>query len=258
VGGVLIRWQGASIMTAPLYSNPTIGELALSEIHVDRQRINGLMRQDVSDVAAILSGHSHYDHLMEVPFVALHKATKADIVGNDAMVKLLHPIEEDLEGRAPPNHLVSLERRSDYDVPGAPIRVRAVISEHSPQIGPRLISHTARLIGWLFPLPEVTFWRRRTRPRPAAGPSRRLDGGNPTGLRHRAAGPGDEGGRLPHLLPGHDDPGALRVSRLARQSEPLRSRDPHRGRSQRATMFKRGAGAWEIERGEEGWTKAKR
>lgn len=159
VGGVLIRWQGASIMTAPLYSNPTVGEMALSEIHADRQLINELMRQDVSGVAAILAGHSHYDHLMEVPYIALHKAMKADIVGNEAMVKLLHPIEKDLESRSPPNRLVSLERQTYYDVANAPIRVKAVLSEHSPQIGPRLITRTARLLRWLIPFPDVTLWR---------------------------------------------------------------------------------------------------
>ena len=79
VGGLIIRWQGSAVMAAPLYSNPTIGEIALSEIHTDRQRIDALMREDVSDVRAIFSGHAHYDHLMDVPYVALHKAKDAEI-----------------------------------------------------------------------------------------------------------------------------------------------------------------------------------
>jgi hypothetical protein len=159
VGGVIIRWQGAAVMTAPFYSNPTVGEMALSEIHSDRQLIDALMRQDVSGVAAILSGHSHYDHLMDVPYLALHKARKADIVGNNAMVKLLHPIQAALEARTPPNHLVSLEDQRSYDAPSASMRIRAVLSEHSPQIGPALVSRTARLLGWLIPLSVVTLWR---------------------------------------------------------------------------------------------------
>ena len=52
VGGVIVRWQGAAVMTAPLYSNPTIGEIALSEIHTDRQRIDALMRQDLHERGA--------------------------------------------------------------------------------------------------------------------------------------------------------------------------------------------------------------
>ena len=99
VGGVIVRWQGAAVLTAPLYSNPTVGEMALSEIHADPQLIDALLRQDVSDVKAILVGHSHYDHLMDVPYVALHRAKEADILGNEAMVKVLHPIRDALASR---------------------------------------------------------------------------------------------------------------------------------------------------------------
>ena len=159
VGGVIVRWQGAAIMTAPLYSNPTVAEIAFSEAHTDRQRMDSLMRHDVSDVRAILSGHSHYDHLMDVPYLVLDKARTADVVGNDEMRKLLHPIEDQLSARTPPNRLVSLEGEHRYDVPGAPIRVEAILSEHSPQMGPRLVNKTAQLLAWFVPFPEVTLWR---------------------------------------------------------------------------------------------------
>jgi hypothetical protein len=159
VGGVIVRWQGAALLTAPLYSNPTVGEMALSEIHAYPQLIDALLREDVSGVSAILVGHGHYDHLMDVPYVALHRAERADILGNDAMVKVLHPIEAALSARARPNRLVSLQREPVYEPDGVPLRVRAVLSEHSPQMGPRLITRTARLLSWLVPFPEVTLWR---------------------------------------------------------------------------------------------------
>ena len=156
VGGLIIRWQGSAVMAAPLYSNPTIGEIALSEIHPDRQRIDALLRQDLSDVRAIVSGHAHYDHLMDVPYVALHKAKRADLVGNNAMVKLLDPIRGSLGARK----LVSLESPSPpaYDVPGTRLRIRAVVSQHSPQMGPRLVGWVPRMMGFFF-YPGVTLWR---------------------------------------------------------------------------------------------------
>jgi L-ascorbate metabolism protein UlaG (beta-lactamase superfamily) len=159
VGGAIVRWQGAAILTAPLFSNPTVGEMALSEIHADRQLIDALLREDVSGVSAILVGHSHYDHLMDVPYVALHRAMRADVLGNDAMVKLLHPIGAALATEPRRNRLVSMQREAVYQPEGVPIRVKAIPSEHSPQMGPRLISRTARLLSWLIPLPEVTLWR---------------------------------------------------------------------------------------------------
>lgn len=155
VGGLIIRWQGAAVMAAPLYSNPTIGEIALSEIHSDHQRIDALMRQDVSGVSAIVSGHAHYDHLMDVPYVALHKAKDADLVGNNAMVKLLDPIKGAL---GPQQQLVSLESPWPpvYLAPGARIRIRSVVSQHSPQMGPRLGGFLTR---FLIHFPRVTLWR---------------------------------------------------------------------------------------------------
>jgi hypothetical protein len=161
VGGLIIRWQGSAVMAAPLYSNPTIAEIALSEIHTDRQRIDALMRQDLSGVRAIFSGHAHYDHLMDVPYVALHKAlhqTKdVDVVGNNAMVKLLEPIKADLG----PEHLISLESPSppSYAVPNTRFRIRSVLSQHSPQMGPRLVGWVPRLLGLFIHFPNVTLWR---------------------------------------------------------------------------------------------------
>lgn len=145
-------------MAAPLYSNPTIGEIALSEIHADRQRIDGLLRQDVSNVRAIVSGHTHYDHIMDVPYVALHKAKSADLVGNNALVKLLDPIKASL---GETRKMVSLESPSPpvYDVPGTRFRIRSVVSQHSPQMGPRLIGSVPRLLGFFIPFPGVTLWR---------------------------------------------------------------------------------------------------
>ena len=160
VGGVIIRWQGQAIMTAPLYSNPTVAEMALSEIHVDRQRVNELMREslhDVKDVRAILAGHSHYDHLLEVPYIALHRAPSAEILGNNAMVKLLDPIAKAPSSRT----LVSLESPASpvHDVPGTRFRIRSVVSQHSPQIGPRLEKRVAGIFAPLLPLSEVSLWR---------------------------------------------------------------------------------------------------
>jgi hypothetical protein len=139
-------------MTAPFYSNPTMGEIALTEVHSDANRIDALLHQDVSDVRAILVGHSHYDHAMDVPFLSSRKVSGATVVGNDALGKLLAPIRTSL-----PGGIVSLEHRDacadpGYDVRDSRFRVRAIPSEHSAQIGKNL------LYG-LITFPKVALWR---------------------------------------------------------------------------------------------------
>ena len=40
---------------------------------------------------AILAGHSHYDHLMDLPYITSRYAPQATVYGNDTMVNLLAP-----------------------------------------------------------------------------------------------------------------------------------------------------------------------
>jgi hypothetical protein len=75
------------------------------------------------------------------------------------MVKLLHSIADELALPPRANRLVSMQREPVYAPAGVPFRVKAIASEHSPQMGPTLINRTARLLSWLVPLPEVTLWR---------------------------------------------------------------------------------------------------
>jgi hypothetical protein len=156
VGGVLVRWGGASLMTGPLYSNPSVPEMAFSDIHSDFGRVDALLREDVSDARAILVGHPHYDHAMDVPFVALNRAKSADILGNAALKKILAPIENDLARKQPPTQLISLEGQDpctqSHRLAGTRFAVRALRSEHSPQAGPGLVKH-------LFNIRELTLWR---------------------------------------------------------------------------------------------------
>jgi hypothetical protein len=152
VGGVNVRWRGSSVMTAPLYSNPTLAELVYSEIHSDRLRVQALLHQDVSDARAILVGHAHYDHALDVAFVVQEKALQAAVIGNDALVKLLAPVAKQL-----PAGVVSLEGTDacaaapDATADGR-FRIRAIRSEHSPQLG-------KHLFGGLLKVPSVTLWR---------------------------------------------------------------------------------------------------
>ncbi len=164
VGGFLIRLGDDAILTAPLYTNPTIGEIALQKVHPDHRLIEALL-PPVDDVEAILSGHSHFDHLMDVPYVAVHRAQRAVIYGNDEMPKLLGSLatpKGPLE-----NRLVSLETLARDKVESlrcladctnvqaytqvGNVRIWPIVSEHSPQFK---VS-----IPFVGRLPDVHLWR---------------------------------------------------------------------------------------------------
>jgi len=89
-GGWIMTYRNARILTAPLFSNPSLfraglGPIASDTVEVDRQ----MARWDVSDARAILVGHAHYDHLMDVPRVALRHAPRARILGSRTVANTL-------------------------------------------------------------------------------------------------------------------------------------------------------------------------
>ena len=105
--GFLIRRDPAVLMTAPLFTNPfPLGHL--SNLTASRKLIQAFVddvnefadgtashdfEKDVKDVSVILSGHAHYDHLMDVPEMArmYMAASQPSIVTNTTGRRILAP-----------------------------------------------------------------------------------------------------------------------------------------------------------------------
>jgi hypothetical protein len=99
-GGFLIKRGRSAFMTAPLYSNPFLPKYevcqtpmvpieSLISAFVEDQEI----ADDLPQVRFILSGHAHYDHLMDVPKVrAMYMAaTRPPIVASLTAKRTLAP-----------------------------------------------------------------------------------------------------------------------------------------------------------------------
>lgn len=170
VSGFIIRHGDDAVLAAPLFTNPNIFDVMFSEVETNYDLIDRLLAVDlVSDVRAIISGHAHYDHLLDVPYVRT--------MTNDAMIyttisgrSLLAGFAPDLgEGCEPPvgerswpevprDRVVALndpaENMVDYrmcqrrqycqgenpgtegdwlEVQGANVRIRAFCSSHPAQ-----------------------------------------------------------------------------------------------------------------------------
>ncbi len=83
VGGWIIERGDDQILAAPLFSNPSILRTGLMEVRSDTLVVDRHMSgYDVRGVKAILVGHAHYDHLMDVPRVAKRHAPDAKILGS--------------------------------------------------------------------------------------------------------------------------------------------------------------------------------
>ena len=148
VSGFLIAYRGHVLLTAPLFSNPSIGDVGPARsypfwraptIRPDTQLIERLLPPAANGASMILVGHSHYDHLLDVPYIATHRATSAVIYGTPTM---RHILQGDPRLRAAgdervrqisPEHLGSATRAGTwyYDRDSA-FRIMALVADHAP------------------------------------------------------------------------------------------------------------------------------
>ncbi len=89
-GGWIMRYDGETVLTAPLASHPSFLAVGLRPVQSDTLAVDRLLAPyDVSRARAILVGHGHYDHLLDVPRVAMVQAPRARIVGTRTVRNLL-------------------------------------------------------------------------------------------------------------------------------------------------------------------------
>lgn len=89
VAGFVIRHAGGTLLTAPMLSNPPIMRLLpFTDLAPDTETIDRLL-PPVADADAILVGHTHYDHLLDVPYIARRHARKAVVYGSQTMAHTL-------------------------------------------------------------------------------------------------------------------------------------------------------------------------
>jgi len=98
VSGLLIEHQHHVLLTAPFFSNPSFGQVrprvgkllrSTPRIAPDTSTIESLLPRDADRATTILVGHGHYDHLMDIPYIATHRATSATIYGGPSVRHML-------------------------------------------------------------------------------------------------------------------------------------------------------------------------
>ena len=132
-GGLYVEWRGAALMMAPYFTNPGIFRVLRGPLASDPHDLEfGLSGMDLSRVRAIAAGHSHYDHIGDLPLLATRYAPAVPIYVNQTGANALAstPIAAD--------RIRPLENETDWirlraaDGGELPIRFRKVESKHAP------------------------------------------------------------------------------------------------------------------------------
>lgn len=168
VGGFMMEYGGDSILTAPLFTRPTMFEVTAGLVDSDPLGVDKhLPASSLTNLRAVISGHAHYDHLLDVPTV-LDRAPAAMLYGNRSARNLLASFAPDRSAKctgpkkAPysiaRSRVVALDDAAssvvDYracptlkpdgaplegtwvSVPGSHVRLLAMCSTHPDQVGP--------------------------------------------------------------------------------------------------------------------------
>jgi L-ascorbate metabolism protein UlaG (beta-lactamase superfamily) len=145
VGGFAFELDGNRLITAPSYTNPAFCKnIPGIPLNANTDRINQLFPEYLRDenlnkpVQGILVGHSHYDHLLDVPELMTTHLKDATAYGSETMAALLDQFGHDCSGPSPRSKILN-------GIAG-PIKVSDRISIHAfpSHHAPHFLRHTTQ------------------------------------------------------------------------------------------------------------------
>ena len=128
-GGGGITWQGATLLAGPYLSHAgSVLRANFGRVHFNTARIDaGLREIDLSSVRAIITGHSHFDHIGDVPDIVTRLTPEATVYTNATGVDMLAAYPRIR------THVVD-PGEGWVRIANSRIRLRAVAWDHAPQL----------------------------------------------------------------------------------------------------------------------------
>lgn len=134
-GGFYLSFPKAGVLVDPFYSNPGLLTVAsLRSLAADTETIDRYL-PPLDDVEALLVGHAHFDHALDVPYIATKLKANARIYGSTTL-------KNGLAATLTPGQFVDVEPSMSVDGHGGrwleispQLRVFPIKSNHAPQLG---------------------------------------------------------------------------------------------------------------------------
>lgn len=149
-GGFQIGYKNAVLLTAPFFTNPPLSRVAPKPLFILRRKgdrlspdsslIERLLPERANRATMIVVGHSHYDHLMDVPYILRRRTPNAVVYGSPTM---RHMLMGDPALRAQPNRVVAIagddvgtaERAGTWMYNAdSTFRIMALVADHAPNV----------------------------------------------------------------------------------------------------------------------------
>jgi len=125
-----LEWQNTAVLVDPFWTYLPLLKVGLGRSTSDPEQVDPYIGQ-LKQVESVLVGHSHYDHVLDLPYVAPHLKPTATVFSNQTLVHTLAPLDLPLRYQA------MNERAARPDQPGqwvpandGKVRVMAIHSGH--------------------------------------------------------------------------------------------------------------------------------
>lgn len=135
-GGVYVEWRDAALLTAPYFSNASPLRAVLGSVRWDSNAIErGLAGLPLGRVHAVLVGHSHYDHLADLPPILLGHLPRARVYVNRSGRNMLAAFDGIVDRTVDvEQHVGRWIPLTDAEGRALPIRVMPLEAAHAPHL----------------------------------------------------------------------------------------------------------------------------
>jgi Predicted Zn-dependent hydrolases of the beta-lactamase fold len=97
VAGLVVRHEGHVLLTAPFFTNPRLARVIPKALFVgssgpvtsSASAVEHFLPTAADSASVILVGHGHYDHLMDIPYIATRRARSAIVYGGPSVRHML-------------------------------------------------------------------------------------------------------------------------------------------------------------------------
>jgi len=133
-GGVYLATQNVALMADPFFSNPGLGDLVLfNDLQPDGAVIDQWL-PPTGNVAGVIVGHGHYDHLMDVPAILPRLPAAAKVFASQTSNHMLAASIPATRRIDLNRSMASATQRGAWVQINSNMRILPIESEHSPHI----------------------------------------------------------------------------------------------------------------------------
>jgi len=144
VGGLLIEWRGTALVATPYYTRQGLLAVWFGDVRVDRDAITrGVKPFDPAGWNVLLSGHSHHDHLADVPELMTRHAPRAQLWTNRSGANMLSAFPALAQRVNVADDSLGTWIRPQRDGETLPFRFMPLASDHAPHLYGLRFAHGA-------------------------------------------------------------------------------------------------------------------